>query len=225
MGRVYGFNKPEITTDQDKIQEVRQVAFWDEEYISSPPWDIGHPQPALVELVRNREMRPGRVLDVGCGTGDNSIFLAKSGLSVVGIDIAKGAIGLAKAKAIERNATVDFQVANALELYLNFRRDEFDNVLDSGLFHTLGDEERPVFASQINRVLHIGGKYFMLCFSEKETSKGGPRRVAKDEIKETFSEMFKINHIRETVFESRFHPRGAKAYVTSASKVRVSEFG
>ena len=79
------------------------MAFWDEEYISSPPWDIGHPQPALVELVRNREMRPGRVLDVGCGTGDNSIFLAKSGLSVVGIDIAKGAIGLAKAKAFDRS--------------------------------------------------------------------------------------------------------------------------
>ena len=195
------------------------MSFWDDAYLSSPPWDTGHPQPAFVDLVRHGEIRLGRVLDVWCGMGNNAIFLEKSGFSVVGIDIVPSAIRLAKTKAIEQDAKVDFRVCNALELHLLFERGEFDNVIDSGFFHTLMDQERPVFARQINRVLRNSGNYFMLCFSDKEPDWGGPRRVTKYEIKQTFSQMFRINYIRETFFANRIRTKGARAYITSAIKV------
>jgi ubiquinone/menaquinone biosynthesis C-methylase UbiE len=194
------------------------MGFWDDAYRTTPPWDIGRPQPAFVELVRNRELNPGRVLDVGCGTGENAIFLAQNGYSVIGVDVVQDAIRTAKGKVTSRKVKVEFRIGNALAL--EFEDGKFDNVTDSGLFHTFQDPERTVFAREIARVLPEGGKYFMLCFSEKEpTDWGGPRRVTRREIEETFSPHFKINYIRDSSFATRIHNEGGKAYLTSATRL------
>ena len=191
---------------------------WDNAYRTTPPWDIGRAQPAFIDLIRNHELNPGRVLDVGCGTGENAIFLAQNGHSVTGVDLVQDAIRTAKAKAASRNVKVEFRNGNALAL--EFEKGEFDNVTDSGLFHTFQDPDRSVFAREIARVLREGGKYFMLCFSEKEpTDWGGPRRVTRREIEETFSPRFKINYIRDSSFATRIHDKGGMAYLTSATRL------
>ncbi len=165
-------------------------------------------------------MNPGRVLDVGCGTGENAIFLAQEGFSATGVDLVKDAIQSARAKASARGVRVDFRVGNALAL--EFGGNEFDNVVDSGLFHTFPDPERTVFALEISRVLRNSGRYFMLCFSEKEpTNWGGPRRVTRGEIEQTLSPHFRINYIRDTSFATRIHDKGGKAYLTSATKLNA----
>jgi len=168
--------------------------------------------------VRARELNKGRVLDVGCGTGENALYLAGNGFSVVGVDLSDRAIAAARGKAAERELKVEFQAGNALSL--EFKDSVFDNVIDSGLFHTFPDNDRPVYVREIARVLAIRGRYFMLCFSEKEPSDwGGPRRVTRGEIETTFSPRFKINYIRDASFATRFHTNGGKAYVTSATKI------
>lgn len=193
------------------------MSSWDDAYLNTPPWDIGRPQPALVELIETGEMKKGRVLDVGCGTGENTIFLAQNGFSAVGVDVAKKALEMAKVKAAQRKVRVDFRVGNALSL--GFPRSYFDLVVDSGLFHTFTDEDRPRFVAEIARVLRDDGSYFMLCFSDKEPANwGGPRRVTKMEIERTFSPSFKINYVRDALFSTRIHSNGGKAYVTSAIK-------
>jgi ubiquinone/menaquinone biosynthesis C-methylase UbiE len=160
----------------------------------------------------------GRVLDVGCGTGENALYLAGNGFSVSGVDLSDRAISMARAKAAERQLKVEFQAGNALSL--DFKDGVFDNVIDSGLFHTFPDNDRPVYTREITRVLVTGGRYFMLCFSEKEpTDWGGPRRITKEEIETTFSMLFKINYIRDQLFATRFHANGGKAYLTSATKI------
>lgn len=162
-------------------------------------------------------MKKGTTLDVGCGTGENALFLAEKGFSTVGVDLSTRAIDAAKVKASERNLKVDFRVANPLTL--NFDSSSFDNIIDSGLFHTFNDMERIAFASAISRVLTANGGYFMICFSDKEpTNWGGPRRVTKAEIEATFSPFFNINYIRDDYFATRIHNNGGRAYLTSATK-------
>ena len=194
------------------------MSSWEDAYKTVPPWDVGRPQPALVELVRAGELNRGSVLDVGCGTGENALYLARNGFSVVGVDLSDRAIAAARAKAAERRLKVEFRAGNALSI--EFKDNIFDNVIDSGLFHTFPDNDRPVYAREIARVLATRGRYFMLCFSEKEpTNWGGPRRIRREEIETTFSPLFKINYIRDASFATRFHTNGGKAYLTSATKI------
>ncbi len=195
------------------------MSSWDDAYQNTPPWDIGRPQPAFVELVEKGKLKRGRVLDVGCGTGENAIFLAERGFSVTGLDVARKALQIADAKATQKKVKVDFRFGDSLSL--DFPESHFDDVIDSGLFHTFTDEDRPVFAAEIARVLRDDGSYFMLCFSDKEpTGWGGPRRVTKKEIEHTFSPSFKINYVRDALFATRIHSSGGKAYLTSATKRR-----
>jgi SAM-dependent methyltransferase len=190
---------------------------WEEAYKTTPPWDIGRPQPAFVELVRTGELRKSTTLDIGCGTGENALFLAENGFSTVAVDLSTRAVDAAKAKASQRKLKVDFRIANALSL--DFDSGSFGNVIDSGLFHTFNDSERIIFANEISRVLVMNGGYFMLCFSEKEpVNWGGPRRITKQEIEATFTRFFKINYIIDAFFATRVHNKGGKAYLTSATK-------
>jgi ubiquinone/menaquinone biosynthesis C-methylase UbiE len=194
------------------------LSSWEDSYKTVPPWDVGRPQQAFVELVRAGELGKDKVLDVGCGTGENALYLASNGFSVIGVDLSNRAIAAARAKAAERRLNVDFRTGNALSL--EFKDSVFENVIDSGLFHTFPDNDRPLYAHEIVRVLVAGGRYFMLCFSEKEpTDWGGPRRITREEIETTFSPLFKINYIKDASFATRFHTNGGKAYLTSATKI------
>src|SRR3989442_11836864 len=94
---------------------------WEDAYKTRPPWDIGRPQPAFVELVQAGELNKGRVLDVGCGTGENALYLAEREFSVIGVDLSTRAIDVAKTKGSERKLKVDFRLANALSL--DFKND------------------------------------------------------------------------------------------------------
>lgn len=67
----------------------------------TPPWDIGRPQPAIVRLAERGAIN-GAVLDVGCGTGENALYLAGLGLEVTGVDAAPTAIASAREKAAAR---------------------------------------------------------------------------------------------------------------------------
>jgi SAM-dependent methyltransferase len=156
-------------------------------YASRPPWDIGRPQPALVEAVEAGEVR-GDVLDAGCGTGELALWLASRGHHVLGIDIVPAALEQARAKAAERglDAHAEFALADALDLATLGRA--FDTVLDCGLFHTFDDAERARYVDALGHVIQPGGVAIVLCFSDAEPLGDGPRRVSEDEIRAAFDD-------------------------------------
>ncbi|NHJ21394.1 MAG: class I SAM-dependent methyltransferase [Candidatus Lokiarchaeota archaeon] len=170
-------------------------------YKSNPPWDIGHPQKAFQRLSEELKVN-GRMLDVGCGTGENALMFAKLGFDVVGIDYVKYAINDAIDKAKKQGINAEFYVMNALEL-TNLEQ-KFDIVIDSGLFHTFSNSERILFRTSLSNVLSIKGTYYMLCFSNIEPPGFGPRRIRKEEIYETFTDNWNVISIKPEIFESTF---------------------
>ena len=84
-------------------------------YQGQAPWDTGRPQPAIIKLAEAGQIR-GSVLDVGCGTGENLLYLAARGHEAWGLDFVPVAIERAKAKAAQRGIDAHFIVGNALEL-------------------------------------------------------------------------------------------------------------
>jgi len=190
--------------------------FFDSAYnTGTPPWDIGRPQKEFIKLVRRGEIT-GSVLDIGCGTGEHALFFAGEGYEVWGIDSAPMAIQKAREKAAGRGLRVHFLVLNALDLSRLNRK--FDTATDSGLFHTLSDEDRTVFVNSLAAILSPAGKYFMLCFSELEPVGYGPRRITKREIQDNFRDGWSINYIRPATFESRTRAEGPRAWLSSISK-------
>ena len=87
-------------------------AEWDEYYRKYPlemlGWELGKPRPILVEYVEKGLIPKGKALDICCGAGTNSVYLAQSGFEVTGIDISLTAIGMAKKKAKQANVNINF---------------------------------------------------------------------------------------------------------------------
>jgi cyclopropane fatty-acyl-phospholipid synthase-like methyltransferase len=148
-----------------------------------PPWDIGRPQPVFLELAESGALS-GRVLDVGCGTGEHALMAAAYGLDATGIDAVPRAINLAQRKARDRGLTARFLLWDALRL--PDLGEQFDTVLDSGLFHVFDDEDRARFVASLTAVMPTSGHYYMLCFSDRQPGTFGPRRVSKAEIESAF---------------------------------------
>ncbi len=156
---------------------------------ATPPWDIGRPQPALIEAGRRGWVR-GTVLDAGCGTGEHALHFAAAGCDVVGVDMVPAAIERAIAKATERRLSNPprFIVADVLRDPGALASRAFDTVVDMGFFHTLSDEQRAAWRVVLASILGPEGSYVMVCFSELVPGGFGPRRVSEAEIRETFAE-------------------------------------
>ena len=172
---------------------------WDAGYAASrpQPWDIGRPQPAFLRLA-DGGLLAGRVLDAGCGTGEQALLAAARGADAVGIDVSPTAIERARAKAAERGLSARFEVGDALDLgRLGMT---FDTVIDSGLFHVFGDEERPRYVASLASVLRPGGVCFLMCFSDRQPGDWGPRRVRQDELVAAFSDGWNVTDITADEF-------------------------
>ena len=145
------------------------------------PWDIGKPDFNLVQTVTTLPIAPCRALDLGCGTGDNVVWLAQQGFDVVGLDASQIAIEKAREKAGEAKATCTFMVLDILKSHVEGA--PFGFVLDRGFFHTLDSgEERQRFAAQVSGHLSEGGLWLTLLGNadEKRAGPGPPQRSAGD---------------------------------------------
>ncbi len=185
------------------LDDVEQ---WDEKYSRAepPPWEIDAPQPVVVELAVSGQIR-GRVLDVGCGSGENAIAVAQHGARVLGVDLSPRAIEQASAKARAKRVAVRFQVADALRL--DRLGEVFDVVIDSGTFQVFfNDDLRSLYASSLANVVRPGGVLYLTCVSDRDKSDRGPRRIGEDEIRATFARGWVIEDLRECVRQRRVGP-------------------
>jgi len=191
------------------------AAEFEASYTTTPPWDIGRPQPGFAALVGSEQLR-GRVLDVGCGTGEHALMAAKAGFEATGIDIAPTAIRQAEAKAQERGLMARFVVGDAFEL--GDLGEEFDSVLDCGVFHVFDDPDRPRFVASLAAAVVVGGHYWMLCFSEHEPGDWGPRRVTQAEIHSAFGEGWTVESIEASELFVTLRPEPVAAWLATIAR-------
>ncbi len=167
-------------------------------YANVPPWDIGRPQKAFLAVA---DQIQGSVLDVGCGTGENALFLAERGHKVTGIDFLESPIAAAKRKAADRGLVATFLVMDALAL--KELPEVLDSAIDCGLFHVFSDEDRRAYVEGLASVLNPGGRLFLLCFSDAEPEGQGPRRISRKEIENAFADGWVVESIEPSVLEVR----------------------
>ncbi len=187
---------------------------FEEAYTGEAPWDIGRPQKPFVAAA---DRISGSVLDVGCGTGDLALFLAQRGRKVTAIDFLAAPIERAKRKADQRNASATFFVSDALALAE--WHEQFENIVDCGLFHVFSDDDRKKYVAGLAHVLKPGGRVFLMCFSDAEPPGMGPRRISKQELHDAFAKDWNIESIEPTNFEINpkvkdmpFSPGGPKTW-------------
>jgi len=191
---------------------------WDASYQDGPaPWDIGQPQPAIVRLA-SEDGFTGSVLDAGCGTGENALYVASLGLAVLGIDVADTALAIARAKADDRGITVEFAAGDALHLERLGRT--FQTVLDCGLFHTFDADERPEYVASLTSVTQHDGTLHVLCFSDQGPDTG-PHPISQNELRAAFSPStgWNVAAIEPNRLQTRYHDDGAPAWLGTMKRV------
>jgi len=149
------------------------------------PWD-GHPlAQSLQDLIEGGDLSPGIALDLGCGTGDNSIYLAKRGWRVTGVDFVAKAVEKARAKAAANKVDATFAQANVTRLSSEGVGAGFDLVIDSGCLHGMSAEDRDAYVREVSAVATPSARLHIVAFVPG-ASLGVPG-IDPDEVKRRFA--------------------------------------
>jgi cyclopropane fatty-acyl-phospholipid synthase-like methyltransferase len=130
------------------------------------------------------------------------------------------AIEVASEKAEKVNAILQFEVVDFIKdvSTTNLKKHSYDTVLDAAVFHFFSNDDRQHYLKNLEYLIKPGGLYILLCFSEKEIRKGGPRRIKLSDLNELFSSTngWTIQSIEDAIYESRpdsILPGGVQIYL------------
>jgi len=170
--------------------------FWDLMYLfKKTPWDTGITPPEIVAIIESGRLRPpGRAFDLGCGTGTNAIYLAQHGFDVIGLDVSRRAISIARRKARSSNVAnqVRFERGDVTLMRRWAISNSIDFAYDIGCFHNLEAEARQHYVSGLTAVLKPGAIYMLYAFEPQADRRG----VALDEIAALFDQAYKLEGMR-----------------------------
>jgi methyl halide transferase len=180
----------------------RMLERWDSAYRSGgqAPWDTGRPSTELSKAVESGTLRTGRALELGCGTGTSSIYLAQKGFQVTAMDIAPSGLRLAEEKGRQAEAQVHWVLADVLAPPA---LEPFDLIFDRGCYHGVRRENAARYVETIRRLSKPGTRILILAGNANEPPPHyGPPRVKEEELRADFAADFEIESLRETRFDT-----------------------
>ncbi len=156
------------------------------------PWDHGMVDFNLVEAIAAHGIRTGRALDIGCGTGDNAIWLAQQGFDVTACDLSETAIGKAREKAAQAGVECRFWVGDFLALDLPVC--SFSFVFDRGCLHCMPDAGwREGFAAKVAELLEADGWWLSLAGNADEPKREvGPPQLTATALVSLVEPLFEV---------------------------------
>jgi SAM-dependent methyltransferase len=149
---------------------IRRLLFEQWYFRGQTPWDTGISPPELLEFIETH--KPGRAIDIGCGTGTNVVTLACAGWQVTGIDFASRAIRKAKRKTMDANVPAELVVRDATKMV--GIHGPFDLAFDLGCFHGILHERRSLYMDELDRILAPGGFWLMYGFLTADADHAQP---------------------------------------------------
>jgi len=179
---------------------------WDAHYQSgTPPWESGQPSSELQQVIAEDQIPRGRVIDLGCGTGINSVWLAQQGFDVTGIDFSGLAIDKARERAAAAGVTVRFLQADVLNLPDEF--EPFPFFFDRGCYHAVRRIDAQVYVRTLERLTLPGSLGLLLTGNAKSSHKPGegPPVVSEAELHAELEPTFEIVRLREFHFDLGTH--------------------
>lgn len=169
------------------------------------PWDIGEAQPVVRKLEASGQIT-SEVLDIGCGPGENALFLAERGYQVCGLDGAPAAIEVARERAAARglDRAVEFTVTEATAL--TSYRDRFATVVDSALYHCLNEDQRHAYVAALHRACRPEARLHLLCFSDQlPDGFPGPYRITENNLHSTLPPAgWSIDRLEHATYSTAF---------------------
>lgn len=173
---------------------------WQERYEKGEtPWDTGKPSEELRRVVAEDKIQPGKAIDLGCGTGNNAIFLAQQGFTVTGIDISPLAIERAKERAKKAGVQVKFlsgDLTNPPDL-----GGPFDFFFDRGCYHAVRRTDGAGYLRLLERITRPGTRGLVLTGNSREPMDPGPPHMSEAEIRKEIGSIFEIVRLREMRFD------------------------
>lgn len=176
------------------------------------PWDYGTPDDNLINMVAQWPIQPCNALDIGCGTGENALWLARHNFEVTGCDISQTAIDRAAEKASGSKLDCTFVVADFLKS--SIPGSPFGVVFDRGCLHTFDERnERMQFAENVSSCLETGGYWLTLTGNADEPEREiGPPRLTANELAAAVEPWFEILSLTSGHFGS-MQPDPPRAWI------------
>lgn len=145
------------------------VSVWEKIYkdisLKKIPWRSA-PATWFYRLVDNETIQAGKALELGCGTGEKAVYLAKRGFKVAAVDISQTAIKHARKLARKEGVKIDFYAKDATDLSFLKNRN-FDFILDFANLHGIAREKQQAYAQEIIKHTDTGGLFYLRCFSKR----------------------------------------------------------
>jgi SAM-dependent methyltransferase len=157
------------------------------------PWDTEVTPPEVEALLEEENCPPGRVLDLGCGTGTTAVAMARYGWDVVGVDFSGPAIRRARRKARRAGVACRFYRADVTDL--NFLAMPFDLALDIGCLHSVPIAGWAPYAAELARLVRPGGLYLLYAFTPRKQSAAGG--IAAAEVRRLFAPAFVVERRKD----------------------------
>lgn len=186
----------------------------------STPWDVGQPDFNLIEVVTQKPIPSCKALDIGCGTGDNAIWLAQNRFPVTGTDTSDIAIEKAKEKASQAKVECAFFLVDFLKNVLEGA--PFGFVFDRGCFHSFRSAaDRRRFAENVAAHLEEDGLWLTIVGNADEHRRGpGPPQRTAGDIVLAVEPFFSILSLTSSHFGSD-RPNPPRAWRCLMQKRRV----
>lgn len=186
------------------MPETRSADHWDARYRSGElPWDTRRAEPRLTEVVAELDPPTRAAVDLGCGTGDNAMWLADQGYEALGVDIAPTAVAQAERRAKQAGlANVRFETASVLE-GLPIASGSVGLAIDRGCLHTIAEADRARYVERLAGALAGGGLWLALCGSADEAraeGEEGPPRLSAAELVDAVESRFEVVKLERSSF-------------------------